>query len=126
MAQAIITHRRKEAYRISPPDLCLTFYGQDFLDIQGRTFYSLPMQNQGLIKKIFMKISSEKLDSKILIAAFLLISILAVYCQIKNFEFVYYDEPKYVRNNPMLKLEVTLDSIRWAFSSIGLLPTGIL
>jgi hypothetical protein len=77
------------------------------------------MQNQSLIKKIFMKISSEKLASKILIAAFLLISILAVYCQIKNFEFVYYDEPKYVRNNPMLKLRITLDNIRWVFSLIG-------
>jgi protein O-mannosyl-transferase len=65
-----------------------------------------------------MKISSEKLASKILIAV-LLISILAVYCQIKNFESVYYDEPKYVRNNPMLKLGITLDGIRWAFSSIG-------
>jgi protein O-mannosyl-transferase len=65
-----------------------------------------------------MKISSES-SSKILIVAFLLISILAVYYQIKNFEFIYYDDPKYVRDNPMVKLGITLDSIRWAFSSIG-------
>jgi tetratricopeptide (TPR) repeat protein len=66
-----------------------------------------------------MKISSDKLLPKILIVTFLLISILTVYYQVKNFEFIYYDDPKYVRDNPMVKLGISLDSIRWAFFSIG-------
>jgi len=53
-----------------------------------------------------------------------LISILAVNYQITNFEFVYYDDSKYVRDNHMVKLWITLDSIRWAFSSMGCVAHG--
>jgi protein O-mannosyl-transferase len=66
-----------------------------------------------------MKISSNKSSSEFFIVAFLLVSILAVYYQTRFFEFVYYDDPKYVRDNPMVMLGITLDSVRWAFSSIG-------
>ena len=69
--------------------------------------------------KLFMKISSAKLSSKILIGIFLLISILAVYYQVKKFEFINFDDGLYVTDNPMVKQGITLDSIRWAFSSIG-------
>jgi hypothetical protein len=77
-------------------------------------------KNNGLASgKLFMKISSNKFYSHILIVAFLLISILAVYYQVINFEFFYLDDPQYVIKNPMVKQGITLDSIRWAFFSIG-------
>ena len=71
------------------------------------------------MRRFIMKGPFEKLSSKILIVAFLSISIIAVYYQVKNFEFVMYDDLEYVRDNPMVKLGIDLDSIRWAFSSIG-------
>ena len=60
-----------------------------------------------------------RLFARILIAVLLVISILSVYYQVKDFEFIYYDDPKYVRDNPMVGQGITIESIRWAFSSIG-------
>ena len=66
-----------------------------------------------------MKINSKRLCSQILIVTFFIVSIFAIYYQVINFEFNGYDDPQYVINNPMVEKGITLDSMRWAFTSIG-------
>jgi protein O-mannosyl-transferase len=60
-----------------------------------------------------------KYSTQVFIAAFLAISVLAIYYQVKDFDFIYYDDPKYIRDNPMVGQGITPASVRWAFSSIG-------
>jgi tetratricopeptide (TPR) repeat protein len=48
----------------------------------------------------------------------LLLSILAVYVQVGTFDFVNYDDPGYVTENPHLQGGLTPGNIRWAFSAV--------
>ncbi len=60
----------------------------------------------------------KRLTPEILIAAFLIISILCVYYQVTTFDFVNFDDHTYVKNNPEIKQGISLHGIQWAFSSI--------
>ena len=60
----------------------------------------------------------KRFTPEILIAAFLIISILCVYYQVTTFDFVNFDDHTYVKNNPVIKQGISLHGIQWAFSSI--------
>ena len=47
----------------------------------------------------------------------LILSIFVIYWQVFNFEFVNYDDDRYVTRNPMVQQGLTFESIKWAFSS---------
>jgi tetratricopeptide (TPR) repeat protein len=47
----------------------------------------------------------------------LVLSILAIYWQVLGFEFVNYDDDRYVTRNPMVQQGLTWESVKWAFSS---------
>ena len=61
----------------------------------------------------------DRLSTEILIITFLVVSILTIYYQVINFDFLYFDDVPYVTNNPMVQKGITLNSIQWAFSSFG-------
>jgi len=47
----------------------------------------------------------------------LLVLIVLVYAQVRTFDFVSYDDPDYVTNNPVVKNGITLAGLRWALTS---------
>ena len=51
-----------------------------------------------------------------LICIFLVIATLAVYWQVKDFDFTHYDDNIYVTENPYIKTGLTRSSITWAFT----------
>ena len=53
----------------------------------------------------------------ILICAALVLATLATYVSVRHFDFVNYDDPDYVTNNPHVSEGLTPDSIRWAVTS---------
>ena len=53
----------------------------------------------------------------ILICLFLVIAILAVYWQVGNYDFVNFDDDKYVTENLNIRAGITLKSVRWAFTN---------
>jgi tetratricopeptide (TPR) repeat protein len=54
---------------------------------------------------------------KILISLLLILAIIIAYGQIKNFDFVGYDDQDYVTENSHVQKGLTVESIIWAFSS---------
>ena len=52
-----------------------------------------------------------------LICLFLIFSTLAVYWQVKDCEYVYYDDNKYVSENPHVLNGLTVEGIIWAFTT---------
>ena len=73
-----------------------------------------------------MKIKSEKNGpieigdhyKVILICLFLTIAVFAVYWQAAGFDFVNFDDPFYVKDNSVVGQGLTLDGIKWAFTSL--------
>jgi Flp pilus assembly protein TadD len=63
-------------------------------------------------KKTFFKI---RLD--FLVCLFLVITTLAVYWQVRDYEFIGYDDVLYVTRNPHLQTGLSLEGITWAFTS---------
>ncbi|MCJ7540734.1 MAG: glycosyltransferase family 39 protein, partial [Desulfobacterales bacterium] len=53
----------------------------------------------------------------LLISLFLVMAILAVYLQVRNHDFINFDDDLYVTINPHVQAGLTLDSITWAFTS---------
>jgi len=53
----------------------------------------------------------------LLISLFLVIAVLAVYWQVRNHDFINFDDDLYVTINPHVQTGLTLDSIIWAFTS---------
>jgi tetratricopeptide (TPR) repeat protein len=51
------------------------------------------------------------------ICLLLLAATLAVYSQVRNYEFVNYDDPEYVGENPHVRAGLTADSVAWALTS---------
>ena len=51
------------------------------------------------------------------VALVLAIVTLAVYSQVRQFEFVNYDDPDYSTTNPHLRNGVTAENVQWAFTS---------
>jgi len=54
--------------------------------------------------------------SELIIVAFLAISIISVYWQVKDFKFVSFDDYMYVRDNTHIIRGITSENIRWAFT----------
>lgn len=52
-----------------------------------------------------------------IVYAALVIVTLIVYAQAAQFDFVNYDDPDYVTNNPHVRAGLTADGVRWAFTS---------
>ena len=52
----------------------------------------------------------------ICIYIFLVVSTVAVYLQIRNHEFISFDDPTYVTDNAHVKAGLTIDTLKWAFS----------
>jgi tetratricopeptide (TPR) repeat protein len=57
-----------------------------------------------------------KIRPKILICLFLVIATLAVYWQLRNYEFVGFDDDVFIIQNSKVQNGLTLESIRWALS----------
>jgi Flp pilus assembly protein TadD len=55
--------------------------------------------------------------SPLIVYLLLAIATLAVYVQTVQFDFVNYDDPDYVTNNPHVRAGLTADSVVWAFTS---------
>ncbi|MBV8828360.1 MAG: glycosyltransferase family 39 protein, partial [Acidobacteriaceae bacterium] len=51
------------------------------------------------------------------IYAALFVCTVALYAQVRNFDFINYDDPEYVTGNPHVRQGLTADGIRWAFTS---------
>ena len=67
-----------------------------------------------------MNISKNKpfiLRRDVLVCLFLVISTLSVYWQVHNYDFVNFDDDKYVRDNRHIQVGLTLESITWAFTT---------
>ena len=60
----------------------------------------------------------EEIGLNILICLLLAGSIVAVYWQTGNFDFVNFDDPIYVKDNPLVKHGLTPDGIKWAFTMV--------
>ena len=48
----------------------------------------------------------------------LFITTLAVYSEVRRFDFVNYDDPEYVTGNARVRQGVTVEGVRWAFTSV--------
>ena len=59
-----------------------------------------------------------KIRPVILIMLLLSLANVLVYWQIQHFEFVIFDDPAYVVVNPMVQKGLTLEGLKWAFTSI--------
>jgi len=53
-----------------------------------------------------------------LVCLFLVIAILAVYWQVRNYSFVNYDDSQYVTQNHNVQAGLTLESITWSFTAV--------
>ena len=51
------------------------------------------------------------------ICLFLILSTLSVYWQVKDYEYVYYDDNKYVFENPQVQNGLTVEGLVWAFTT---------
>jgi len=60
-----------------------------------------------------------KLRPDILVCLFLVIAILGVYGQVRNYTFVNLDDSSYILNNPHIRDGLNLEGISWAFSFPG-------
>ena len=54
---------------------------------------------------------------KLIVYIFLTVVTLAVFWQVNQYDFVYFDDGVYVTNNSHIQSGITLDGIRWAFST---------
>jgi len=61
------------------------------------------------------KVRSKPLD--LCICLLLLAATLAVYSQVRNYDFVNYDDPEYVGENPHVRAGLTANSLLWALTS---------
>lgn len=52
------------------------------------------------------------------VCAALVVLVLAIYFQVRTHEFINYDDPLYVSNNPHVLGGLTLAAVRWAFTSV--------
>jgi len=70
------------------------------------------------ISEILKRVKSKDLFNKVLICLLLTLSVLTVYWQVNDFEFINYDDPRYVNENHVIRQGVTLPGIRWAFGEV--------
>ncbi|MDB6025373.1 MAG: repeat-containing protein YrrB [Verrucomicrobiales bacterium] len=62
--------------------------------------------------------SKQKRDS-LFVCLFLVVATLAVYLQVTGFDFVNYDDPEYVSENPRIQQGFSGETIRWAFTTLN-------
>lgn len=67
--------------------------------------------------KVTYKNKIIKIRPEIIVCLFLVLSILIVYWQVINYEFVGFDDDLYVTDNSNVKNGLTVSSIIWAFKS---------
>ena len=65
--------------------------------------------------KIKYNISDRRL--KVMISLLLILTIITVYGQVKNFDFVGYDDQEYITENSHIQNGLTLENIIWAFTT---------
>ena len=58
-----------------------------------------------------------KLGPDFWICVFLLVAVFAVYGQVRSHEFVSYDDPIYVTENPQVRAGLSWDGVTWAFTT---------
>jgi tetratricopeptide (TPR) repeat protein len=63
-------------------------------------------------------ISGEGRRIKVLFCVLLALSVFAVYWQVSSFDFVSFDDPMYVKDNPIVRHGLTLEGIKWAFTGV--------
>ncbi len=62
--------------------------------------------------------ASHRLDVRdICIYAFLIIAVISVYGQVRNYSFVNLDDPEYVKDNPHVRAGLTAENVRWALTA---------
>jgi tetratricopeptide (TPR) repeat protein len=54
---------------------------------------------------------------KLMISLLLILAIIIAYSQVKNFDFVGYDDQEYVTENSRVKKGLTVEGLKWAFTS---------
>ncbi len=62
--------------------------------------------------------NSLHMDSSVVVVLFLVLSILIVYLQVVNHEFINFDDDIYIINNSHVKAGLTAKSIKWSFTTI--------
>ena len=65
--------------------------------------------------KIKYNISDRRL--KVVVSLLLILTIITVYGQVKNFDFVGYDDQEYITENSHIQNGLTLENIIWAFTT---------
>jgi len=68
-------------------------------------------------RKSFIKTDFEYFNYQILICLFLIIINLAVFWQVRNFEFVSFDDPVYITENLQVRRGLSISGILWALST---------
>jgi len=53
-----------------------------------------------------------------LLAAAFSLATLAIYARVSGFQFLHYDDPAYVTRNPHVRAGLSIEGLRWAFTSI--------
>ena len=53
----------------------------------------------------------------VMVCLFIVISTFSVYWQIHNYDFVNYDDDKYISDNPHVQAGLTLKNVTWAFTT---------
>ena len=57
------------------------------------------------------------MTARVWICAALAVATLALYAPVRGLPFLLYDDPQYVTQNPNIEAGLTLDGVRWAFTS---------
>jgi len=55
--------------------------------------------------------------AKLIVCLFLIVSTAAVYWQVQGHGFIIFDDPSYITENPHVNTGITLENLRWAFTS---------
>ena len=61
--------------------------------------------------------SQIRIPKEVWLSLLLVFAVLVIFWQVLGFEFVNYDDDRYVTRNPMVQQGLTLTSVKWAFSS---------
>ena len=73
------------------------------------------IQNMTKIDRHIKIFSIIRID--VLICLFFATATLSVYWQVRNFSFINYDDPLYITKNPNVQEGLTLEGVKWAFTT---------
>jgi protein O-mannosyl-transferase len=83
----------------------------------GKSFRRRDAEAQRSNQKSAQRLSVSASKINVWIYLFLLLATLAVYSQTLHFDFVNFDDPDYITNNPHVRQGITADGIGWALTS---------